>query len=80
MKKWLVFVAILVLLVAHQDYWQWDRADLVLGFVPYNMAYHVVLSMVAAVVWFLICVFCWPRSADEVDFGDESEQAAEDRP
>lgn len=61
MKKWLVIVAILALLVAHQDYWQWSRTDLVAGFIPYNMAYHIGISLVTAVVWVVVCVFCWPR-------------------
>jgi hypothetical protein len=76
MKKWLVLVAIVALLVAHQDYWQWSRADLVFGFVPYNMAYHIVVSLVTALVWILVCAFCWPdnlesRVMDSQPGGDE---------
>ena len=64
MKKWLVIVAILALLVAHQDYWQWDRKDLVYGFVPYNMVYHIGISLVTAAVWVVVCLFCWPRDLE----------------
>lgn len=66
MKKWFVIVAVLALLVAHQDYWQWSRTDLVYGFVPYNMAYHIGISAVTAVVWILVCLFCWPRNMEVV--------------
>ena len=51
---------ILVLLVLHQDYWQWDRADIVLGFLPYTLAYHAAISLAAVFVWILAVVFCWP--------------------
>ncbi|MGI9519483.1 MAG: hypothetical protein ACR2NP_20695 [Pirellulaceae bacterium] len=78
MRKWVVAIAILVLLIAHQDYWQWDRADLVWGFVPYNMAYHVCLSGVTALVWIIVCMTCWPKS-EEVDFDDNAD-VAEDSP
>ena len=73
MKKWVVAVAILALLVAHQDYWQWNRTELVYDIVPFNMAYHIVLSIVTATVWLLVCTFCWPRQVEEVDFGDDAE-------
>ncbi len=61
MKKWLVVIAIVALLIAHQDYWQWDRRHLVYGFIPFNMAYHICLSMLTALVWILVCSCCWPR-------------------
>ena len=77
MRKWLVAVAILILLVAHQDYWQWDRADLVMGFIPYNMAYHIGLSIVTAIVWLAVCTFCWPRQPEEPDFEDEADLPGE---
>ena len=71
MKKWFVIVAILALLVAHQDYWQWGRADLVYGFVPYNMAYHIGISLLTALMWIIVCLFCWPREL-EPDLTDET--------
>jgi len=66
MKKWFVIVAILALLVAHQDYWQWSRDELVFGFVPYTMAYNIGISLVTAVVWILVCAFCWPTELEEL--------------
>ena len=64
MKKWFVIIAIVALLVAHQDYWQWPKDELVYGFLPYNMAYHIVISLVTAAVWILVCLFCWPKDLD----------------
>ncbi len=74
MKKWFVIVAILILLIAHQDYWQWERNDLILGFVPYNMAYHIGVSVVTAVVWIIVCFCFWPEQSVS-DFPSEKEGA-----
>ncbi len=60
MKKWIPGLAILGLLIAHQDYWQWERRDLVFGFIPWNMAWHMGLTVVTALVWILVCRYCWP--------------------
>lgn len=70
MKKWFVIVAILALLIAHQDYWQWPRDELVYGFLPYNMAYHIGISIVTAAVWILVCLFFWPKELES--WGDNS--------
>ena len=50
MKKWLVVIAMLALLVAHQDYWQWENTTLDFGFLPRGLTYHAVLSIAAAIV------------------------------
>ncbi len=58
-------ILILALLVLHQDYWQWDRAELVFGFLPYPLAYHAGISVAAVVLWLLAVIFCWPSGLDE---------------
>lgn len=71
-----VFCALIILLVVfHQDYWQWGRSDLVFGFVPYPLAYHMAISMAASVVWIILVTFCWP--SDELD---ESQDESFDAP
>ena len=57
-----IFVAILLvlLLIFHQDYWQWDKNYLIWGFLPYQLAYHAVISIIASVVWYLATIYCWP--------------------
>ena len=39
MKGW-VWIAVLVLALLHQDFWLWDDATLVAGFLPIGLAYH----------------------------------------
>ena len=62
--KYLVGSLVVLLVVLQQDYWQWDDASLVCGFLPYSLAYHVGISLGAAVVWCLAVQFCWPRDLD----------------
>ncbi len=62
--KYLAILLVALLLVAHQDYWQWGRDDLVLGFLPYTMAWHMGLCLVSAVVWVWITLICWPKHLD----------------
>ncbi len=66
MKQLLVGIAIMGLLAAHQDYWQWDRHDIVFGFLPYPMAYNIGISIVTALMWMVVCTYCWPNQLDDV--------------
>ena len=74
--KYFVGLMVLVLLVLHQDYWNWFNGSLVFGFLPYSMAYHCMISLAAAVVWCLAVKFCWPdhltANLDDDSQGDPS--------
>jgi len=75
--KYVVWILILLLLVLHQDYWQWNKSTLVFGFVPYSLAYHAVLSIAAAMVWLLAVQFCWPKGLEELTAKDTGGDAGE---
>lgn len=85
MKKWLIIIAIVGLLIAHQDYWtqeQWERKELVFGFLPYTIAYHALVSIAASLVWIFVCFFCWPKELEKVrpkenNSGNEVEASTE---
>ena len=64
MKK-LVYAFIILLAIAHQDFWWWDDSDtLVLGFLPIGLAYHAGISVLAGIAWALATRYCWPLDAD----------------
>ena len=67
----LVGGGVVVLAVLHQDVWFWDAAKpMIFGFMPIGLAYHVALSLLAAVFWWWAATFCWPQedsSAAEAD-------------
>lgn len=65
--KTLLWILIAILLLAHQDFWFWDDPTLVFGFLPIGLAYHMGISLVAGFVWWLMCVFAWPKHLDELD-------------
>ena len=65
-KSTLVFLLIfIVLAVLHQDVWNWDRPDLVFGFMPIGLAYHAAYSLVAAVFWAVVTKFSWPTDLEK---------------
>jgi hypothetical protein len=64
-KSVVIFVGFLILAVLHQDFWNWDKADLVFGFMPIGLAYHAAYSLVAAIFWALVVKFAWPTKLEE---------------
>jgi hypothetical protein len=57
----ILLVAILVLLVLHQDNWFWTDARLVFGFMPVGLFYHACISIAASIMWFWATKYCWPE-------------------
>jgi hypothetical protein len=58
--RWIVWLMLVVLVVLHQDFWQFDDGTIWFGFLPYGLAYHIVLSLAATGIWSLAVKFCWP--------------------
>ena len=65
-----LYLAVLALCVLHQDFWWWDEAEpLVFGFLPVGLAWHLGISIAAALVWFLMVTVAWPRELRDFDAG-----------
>ena len=64
--KPLLWCLVIALLMSHQDYWQWNDATLVFGFLPYALVYHVGVTLAAAAVWLLATTLCWPHHLEHV--------------
>ena len=64
----MVWLLVLVLVVLHQDNWNWDNDRLLGGFLPVTLAYHMCISLAAGFVWYLATVYAWPR----IDHRDSS--------
>ncbi len=60
--KYVIWLLVLCLIIAHQDVWNWEDASLVFGFLPKGLAYHAGISIAAAVVWYLATLFAWPTA------------------
>lgn len=70
-----LWIAIVVLIVLHQDNWFWDDGTLVFGFLPIGLFYHACISVAAALMWYLATQFCWPddleADVETVGSGDQ---------
>ena len=62
-----VWLLVILLIIFHQDFWNWNDDTLVFEFMPIGLFYHVCLSIAAAVVWFLACAFAWPEGIDDFE-------------
>ena len=67
-----VWAAVVLLMLLHQDNWLWDNATLVFGFLPITLLYHMCISLAATITWFLATRFAWPL--------DDQPQATPDAP
>lgn len=62
----IVWILVLLLILAHQDTWNWSDDRLVLG-MPIGLTYHIGLSIATSLVWAFVCYFAWPKDLDEID-------------
>jgi len=63
--KYVIWGLVLLLIVVHQDFWFWDDATLLFGFMPIGLAYHAGISVAAAVTWYLATIYAWPVDVAE---------------
>lgn len=73
--KNVVWGLVLLLIVLHQDLWNWDNDRLVLGFIPSTLAYHAGISIAASVVWLIAALTAWPAHLEDrsLETGDSEE-------
>ena len=66
MKKLVLFLLVALVYAAHQDLWNWRKADpMIFGFLPIGLAYHAAYSIAAAVMMAILVKFAWPKGLDE---------------
>jgi hypothetical protein len=74
-KKRIIFIVFVFLLLLHQDSWNWDNANLVLGFMPVGLFYHACYSLVAALFWGIVMKVAWPTELEKwAEGGPESSE------
>ena len=80
MKKLILFLFILAIYVAHQDFWNWKSADLIFGFLPVGLAYHAGYSILAAVMMAILVKAAWPEHLEQSEPHDSPDKKkGEDR-
>ena len=60
MKKGLLYLALIVLYLLHNDLWLWDDPRLMQG-IPVGLLYHIVYCIVAALLMVLLVTYAWPH-------------------
>lgn len=74
--KYVIYALLLLLIVLHQDFWNWHRHEpLIFGFIPVGLAHHVGISLAAAVVAGLTVKYCWPSHLDAAESAHASSSA-----
>lgn len=58
--KTLVWAAMALLILLHQDVWAWTDADRLFG-LPVGISYHVGLCLAAVLVLAMLVRVAWPR-------------------
>lgn len=56
----LLYVALFVLYLLHNDLWLWDDPQLLLG-LPIGLLYHIGFCLAAALMMALLVNYAWPR-------------------
>ena len=62
---WIIWLLGISLFLLHQDFWFWDDATLVFGFMPIGLAYHALYSILAALLWALAVKIAWPSRIEQ---------------
>jgi len=64
---------VILLIILHQDNWNWENSNLVLGFIPVTLFYQMCISLGASVVWYLATKIAWPDELEEKVLAEVSE-------
>ena len=74
--KYLACLMVVFLLLAHQDYRQFSRTELLFDFLPFSLGYHMLISVGTAFAWLLVVRVCWPKDLDEAEFAEEKTEGS----
>jgi len=69
----LLYAALVVLYLLHNDLWLWHDSSLVLG-LPVGLTYHVVYCLVAAALLGLVAHFAWPEHLEDLALEEAAEE------
>lgn len=60
-----VWALVVLLSILHYDFWYWDDASLVFGFMPIGLFYQALISLAAGIVWAMAVKWSWPSHIEE---------------
>lgn len=66
--KWIVILLAVALFVAHQDFWNFNKAEpLAFGIMPVGLWYHALFACACSVLMFLLVTFLWPKHLEKYE-------------
>ena len=65
-SKSILYVALAVLFLLHNDFWLWDSPKMLLG-LPIGLLYHIGFCVAASLLMALIINQVWPSHLQEED-------------
>ena len=73
MRKILLLLAVVALVVLHQDFWFWRTAEpLMLGFLPVGLFYHACFTVAVSLLMWLLVKTAWPAHLEAGAGADDS--------
>lgn len=57
--RWILYIALVVLFLLHNDFWLWDNPKVVIG-LPIGLLYHIGFCVAAAILMALTINYAWP--------------------
>ncbi len=69
--RWILFAAIPIFYLLHNDFWWWDDPSSFLG-LPIGLSYHFLFCLAVAGLMRLMVVYAWPRGLEDEGEEDDS--------
>ena len=74
MKRLLLWITVILLIVLHQDFWNWRSArPFVFGFIPVSLFYHICYTLAVSVLMWVMVKSFWPAHLEEAAESKEKE-------
>jgi hypothetical protein len=64
----LLYLALFVLYLLHNDLWLWNDASLVMG-IPIGLFYHIMFAIAASIMMILLVRYAWPAHLEVSEKG-----------
>ena len=64
--QWILYIALVVLFLLHNDFWLWDNSKRVMG-LPIGLLYHIGFCAAAAILMALVINYAWPQHLRDED-------------
>ena len=71
---------VLLLIILHQDNWNWENSNLMFGYIPVTLFYQMCISTGASIVWWLATKIAWPDDLEDkvmAETGGQSEHGGD---